>query len=101
MSLELFQINSLSLPVLIYVKEIKRVSSAAQSLRHVQLPATPWTAACKAPVSRGSPRQEYWNGLPFPSPGDFPDPGIEPASPALVGGFLTTGPPGKSWLWLL
>ena len=39
------------------------------------------------------PRQEYWSGLPFPSPGDLPDPGIEPTSPALVGGFFTTEPP--------
>ena len=42
----------------------------------------------------GFPRQEYWSGLPFP-PGDFPNPGIEPASPALVGGVFTTEPPGK------
>ena len=41
-------------------------------------------------------RHEYWSGLPFPSPGDLPDPGIEPASPALAGGFFTTEPPGKS-----
>jgi len=40
-------------------------------------------------------KQEYWSGLPFPSPGDLPDPGIKPASPALVGGFFTTEPPGK------
>ena len=44
--------------------------------------ATPWTVACQAPLSMGFPRQEYWNGLPFPSPEDLPDPGIEPASPA-------------------
>ena len=43
----------------------------------------------------GFPRQEYWSGLPFPSPGDFPDPGIKPTSLALAGGFFTTGPPGK------
>ena len=43
----------------------------------------------------GFSRQEYWSGLPFPSPGDFPDPGIEPMSPALVGEFFTTEPPGK------
>ena len=54
--------------------------------------------ACKAPLSIAFPRQEYWSGLPFPSPGDPPDPGIEPVSPvspALVGGFFTTEPPGK------
>ena len=43
----------------------------------------------------GFPRQEYWSGLLFPSPGDLPDPGIEPESPALVGGFFTTEPPGE------
>ena len=51
--------------------------------------ATPWTVACQAPLSMGFFRQEYWNGLPFPSPRDHPDPGIEPTSPALAGGFFT------------
>ena len=53
-----------------------------QLLSCVQLFVTPWTVACLAPLSMGFPRQEYWNGLPFPSPGDLPDPEIEPASPA-------------------
>ena len=44
---------------------------------------TPWTVGSQAPLSMGFPRQEYWSGLPFPSPGDLPDPGIEPESPAL------------------
>ena len=57
--------------------------------------ATPWTVVCQGPVSMGFPRQEYWSGLPFLSPGGFPDPGIEPLSPALAGGFFTTEPPGK------
>ena len=56
---------------------------------------TPWTVACQAPLSMGFPRQEYWSGFPFPSLGDLPDPGIEPASPALAGRFFTAGPPGK------
>ena len=43
----------------------------------------PWTVACQAPLSMEFSRQEYWSGLPFPSPGDLPDPGIEPGSPAL------------------
>ena len=51
--------------------------------------------ARQAPLSMGFPRQKYWNGLPFPSPGDLPDPGIELVSPALAGGFFTTEPPGK------
>ena len=57
----------------------------------VRLFVTPWTVGCQAPLSMGFSRQEYWSGLPFPSPGDLPDPGIEPASlmsPALVGGFF-------------
>ena len=56
-------------------------------LSHVQLFVTPWTVAHQAPLSMGFSRQEYWSGLPFPSPGDLPDPGIEPASPALAGGL--------------
>ena len=47
------------------------------------------------PLFMGFSRQEYWSGLPFPSPGDLPDPGIKPVSPALAGGFFTTVPPGK------
>ena len=50
--------------------------------------ATPWTVACQAPLSTGFPRQEYWSGLPFPSPGDPPNPGMEPDSAALAGGFF-------------
>ena len=57
--------------------------------------ATPWTVAPQAPLSMGFYRQEYWSGLPFPPPGDLPDPGIESASPALAGEFFTTEPPGK------
>ena len=54
-----------------------------KSLSRVQLFATPWTVAYEAPLSMGFPRQEYCSGLPFPAPGDLPDPGIEPMSPAL------------------
>ena len=59
-------------------------------LSPVQLFVTPWTVAHQAPLSMGFSRQEYWSGLPFPPPGDLPDPGIKPASltsPALAGGF--------------
>ena len=52
-------------------------------LIHVQLFVTPWTIANQAPLSMGFSRQEYWSGLPIPSPGDLPDPGIEPVSPTL------------------
>ena len=57
---------------------------------HVQLFVMLWTVAHQASLSIGFPSQEYWNGLPYPSPGDLPDPGIEPMSPALTGGFFTT-----------
>ena len=63
----------------------------AQSLSCVRLFATPWTVARQAPLSMGFSRQEHWSELPFPSPGDLPDPGIElesPATPALVGNVL-------------
>ena len=60
--------------------------------------ATPWTVALQTPLSMGFPRQEYWGGLPFPSPGDLPDPGIEPGSPALQVNSLPTEPPGKQCL---
>ena len=62
-------------------------------LSHVRLFVTLWTVALQAPLSIGFSRQEYWSGLPCPSPGDLPDPGIEPVSltsPALAGGFFTT-----------
>ena len=52
----------------------------------------PWTVARQAPLSMGFSRQEYWNGLPFPSPGDLPNPGIEPRSPALQAESLPTEP---------
>ena len=73
-------------------------------LSHLVMPyslVTPWTVACQAPLSKESFRQEYWSELPFPPPGDLPDPEIEPTSPespALAGGFFTIAPPGKS-LW--
>ena len=61
----------------------------------VRLFATPWTVAHQAPPSMGFSRQEYWSGLPFPSPGDLPNPGFEPRSPALQADTLTSEPPGK------
>ena len=56
---------------------------------------TPWIVACQASLSMEFSRQEYWSGLPFPSPGDLPDPGIEPRSLALQGDSLPSEPPGK------
>ena len=59
---------------------------------------TPWTVAHQAPPSMGFSRQEYWSGLPFSSPGDLPDPEIEPGSPTLQADALPSEPPGKSKL---
>ena len=66
-----------------------------KSLSHVRLFATPWTVAHKAPPSMGFSKQEYWSVLPFPSPGDLPDPGIEPRSPTMQVDTLTSEPSGK------
>ena len=64
-----------------------------QSLSRVRLFGTPWTVAYQAPPSMGFFRQECWSGLPFPSPGDLPDPGIEPGSPTLQEDALPSEPP--------
>ena len=64
-------------------------------LSHVLLLVTPWTVAYQASLSMGFSRQEYWSGVPFPSPGDLPDPGIEPRSPTLQADALPSEPPGK------
>ena len=66
-----------------------------KSLSRVQLFAISWTVAYQASLSMGFSRQEYWSGLPFPSPADLPDPGIEPRSPALQTDALPSEPPGK------
>ena len=70
----------------------------AQSLKNVQFFVTPWTVAHQASRSMGFPRQEYWNGFPFSSPVNLPDPGIKPmslASPEFAGRFFTIEPLGK------
>ena len=69
----------------------------AKSLSCVQLFATPWTVAYQAPPSVGFSRHEYWSGVPFPSPEDLPDLGIEPTSPALQADALLSEPPRKQW----
>ena len=75
----------------------------AQQVSSIQLFVIPWTEPHQAPPSMELSRQEYWSGLPFPPPWNLPNPGIEPASlvsPALTGGFFTTGAPGKpSWVY--
>ena len=58
--------------------------------RLVRLFETPWAVACQAPTSMEFSRQEFWSRLPFPPPGDLPNPGMEPTSPVLAGGFFTT-----------
>ena len=71
------------------------VPQSVCALSHVQHFATPWTVAHQAPLSTGFSRQEYWSRLPFSSPGDLPDPGIEPRSPTSRADALTSEPPGK------
>ena len=66
-----------------------------KSLSRVRLFATPWTVAYQAPPSMGFSRQECWSGVPFPSPGDLPNPEIEPRSPTLRADALPSEPPGK------
>ena len=68
----------------------------SQSLTWVGLFVIPWTIARQAPLSMGFTRQEYGSGLPCPSPGDLPDPGIKPMSPASQGDSLLSEPPGKN-----
>ena len=74
-------------------RELSGQSSGAQGSSRL---ARTSTIAHQAPLSMGFPRKEYWNGLPFSPPEDLPDPGIEPGSPALAGGFFTTEPPEKT-----
>ena len=74
---------------------ISSVKVKLKLLSRVRLLVTPWTAAHQAPPSMGFPRQVYWSGVPLPSPGDLPNPGIEPGSPALQADALPSEPPGK------
>ena len=71
------------------------MESEVKSLSRIQLFATLWTVAYQAPPSMEFSRQEYWSGLPFPFPGDLPDPGIEPGFPPLKADALLSEPPGK------
>ena len=72
-----------------------KVKVKVKSLSGIRLFATPWTVAYQAPPSIEFSRQEYWTGLPLPSPGDLPDPGMKPGSPALQADILPSEPPGK------
>ena len=87
--------NSTFASVCIYSYYIHCDTEWVRLLSRVRLIATPWTVAYQAPPSIGFSRQEYWSGVPFPSLGDLPDPGIEPGSPAFQADALTSAPPGK------
>ena len=76
------------------------IITVVSSLSHVQLFETPSTVALQAPVSVRFPRQEYFSGLPFASPGDLPDPEMDPGSPALQADSLLSEPPGKPYLFV-
>ena len=84
-------------PSFIYIHEIRLLSLEVKSLSRVLLIMTPWTATYQAPPSMGFSRQEYWSGVPLPSPGDLPDPGIEPRSPTLQTDTLPSEPQRKLW----
>ena len=91
------QILSREVEVLIQGCQILSLVPASM-LSHVQLFETMWTIVCQVPLFMEFSKQEYWSGLPYPTPGDLPDPGVKStslASPALAGRFLTTAPPGK------
>ena len=75
--------------------KLHKVKVKVNFLSLVRLFATPWTAAYQAPQSMEFSRQEYWSGFPFPSPGDLPNLGIEPGSPALQADTLPSEPPGN------
>ena len=85
-------VKAMVFPIVVYGCEF---SSVQFSHSVVSDSATIWTVAYQAPLSMGFSRQEYWSGLPCPPP-DLPEPGIKPASSAVEGEFLATGPPGKS-----
>ena len=76
----------------VYFEDQSKVSVSRSVVSHS---ATPWTVACHAPLSVEFSRQEYWSGLPFPSPGYFPNQGIEPGSPTLQADSLPSELPGK------
>ena len=82
--------------IIYLIRRVKRKKVKLKSLSHVQLFGTPWTVAYQAPPSMRFSRQEHWSGLPLPSPGDLPNPGIESGSPIVQADALPSKPPGKS-----
>ena len=91
-SLNIFSYLKVQMGGLVGSREKRNLNKTRIKLR---LFVTPWTVAHQAPLSMVFPRQEYWSGLPFLSPGDLVDPGIKPRSPALQADFLPSEPPGK------
>ena len=108
LDISLFSLTSMTLRSSLYAcvslpeKILRKPTSCMLShFSRVWLIATLWIVACQAPLSMGLSRQEYWSGLPCPSPWDFPDPGIEPTSlmsPVLAGGFFSTSATGYALL---
>ena len=92
-------LKSIDITLLTKVSIVKWSEVKRRSLSCVQLFATPWTVAYQAPSSMRFSRQEYWSGLPFPSPGDLPEPGIKPGSLTLRADALTSEPPGKAMVF--
>ena len=80
---------------MMFVTQKRKKEKKVKLLSRVRLFATPWTLAYQAPPSMGFSRQEYWSGLLFSAPGDLPDPGIKPGSPAFQTDTLLSEPPGK------
>ena len=89
MDIFIFQISHTVYILLLKLESESEVAQSCPTLCDL------WTVTHQAPLSMGFSRQEYWSGLPFPSPGDLPDPGIEPRSPTLQADALTSAPPGK------
>ena len=99
-TLEIYFTDYMLLSSRFFICQRKRCTLCVCMLSHPVMSnsETPWTAAHQTPLSMGFSRQEYWSGLPLPTPGDLPNPGIKPmtlASPELAGGFFTTVPPVK------
>ena len=88
--------NHITRYITIYYLWLLFTMHICQLLSCIWLLATPWTVACQAPLSMEFSRQEYWSGLPCPPPGDLPDPGIKPQSPALQADSLPPEPPAYS-----
>ena len=90
-------ITTWSFNLLFRIVIVAVIVDVLKSLSRVWLFVASWTVPCQAPLSMWFSRQEYWSRLPFPSPGDLPNPGIKPKSPALQADSLPSEPPQKPW----